>query len=320
MLIRHPSDIAPSDITPPETFRRRREWIKLATAGSLLGLSGALGACARRADEPEPALRRLDGVNRSALSSTEPPTTRKHITSYNNYYEFGTDKQSPARLAGRLEVQPWTVTVDGEVSKPRTFGIEDLRRLPLEERVYRLRCVEAWSMVVPWIGFEFNRIARLVEPTSKAKFVEFVTVAQPQAMPGLRSSVLPWPYTEALRLDEAMHPLTIMAVGLYGEVLPNQNGAPVRLVVPWKYGFKSAKSIVRIRFVEQQPQTTWQTAGPREYGFYSNVNPDVDHPRWSQKKERRIPDLVADRPTLVFNGYGEHVAPLYAGLDLRKFF
>jgi sulfoxide reductase catalytic subunit YedY len=322
MLIQRPPDHQPSEITPREVYQRRRDWLKLAAAGSIGGLTGALGACTPKADEPDVTLglRKLTGASKSAFSTTETVNTYKHVTTYNNYYEFGTDKSDPAAYAKQLSVSPWTVIVEGEVAKPGSFGIEDLLKLPLEERVYRLRCVESWSMVIPWIGFEFNRLALLVEPTSKAKFVEFVTATQPENMLGLRSPVLPWPYTEGLRIDEAMHPLTIMAVGLYGEVLPNQNGAPVRLVVPWKYGFKSAKSIVRIRFVERQPLTTWERSVPGEYGFYSNVNPDVDHARWAQAKERRIPNLVANRPTQLFNGYGDQVAGLYAGLDLRKFF
>lgn len=322
MLIKRLTDTDPSEITPRDFYQRRREWIKLAVMGSFVGLTGTLTACTREAEGPQQTLglRKLTDAKKSALSSSEPATAYKHVTSYNNYYEFGIDKWEPDAYANRLRTDPWSVTVDGEVSKPRTFGIEDLLRFPLEERIYRLRCVEAWSMVIPWIGFELNQLARLVEPTSKAKFVEFVTAAQPENMPGLRSPVLAWPYTEGLRIDEAMHPLTILAVGLYGEVLPNQNGAPVRLVVPWKYGFKSAKSIVRIRFVEKQPVTTWQKAGPSEYGFYSNVNPKVDRIRWSQKKERRIPDLVANRRTQLFNGYGDQVANLYAGLDLQKFY
>ncbi len=316
------NDIRSSEITPQSVHQGRRDWLRFAAAGSIAGLAGALAACGREADAPGTrlGLRKLTSLNKSTLSSAEPQTAYKHVTSYNNYYEFGTDKRDPAIYARQLRLQPWTVVVDGEVAKPRSFGIEELLQLPLEERIYRLRCVEAWSMVVPWIGFEFNQLARLVEPTSKAKYVEFVTAAQPDTMPGLRSSVLPWPYTEGLRIDEAMHPLTILAVGLYGEVLPNQNGAPVRLVVPWKYGFKSAKAIVRIRFVERQPLTTWERSAPGEYGFYSNVNPNVDHVRWVQKKERRIPDLVANRPSLLFNGYGEKVSGLYAGLDLQKFY
>ena len=318
----HTNPPRPCEITPRGVYQRRREWLRFAAAGSIAGLTGSLAACMPEAQAPETTLglRKLPGVSKSALSTAESVNAYKHVTTYNNFYEFGTDKSDPAAYAKHLRVQPWTVLVEGEVAKPRSFGIEDLLRLPLEERIYRLRCVEAWSMVIPWIGFEFNQLARLVEPTSKAKFVEFVTATQPENMIGLRSSVLPWPYTEGLRIDEAMHPLTILAVGLYGEVLPNQNGAPIRLVVPWKYGFKSAKSIVRIRFVERQPLTTWERSVPGEYGFYSNVNPNVDHVRWAQQKERRIPNLVANRPTQLFNGYGDQVARLYAGLDLKKFF
>jgi len=317
MLFKRPSDIRPSEVTPREFYDRRRELMKFAGAGSILGAVGLLGPLAR-AQTAE--LQKLANVKKSLYSTSEPPTAYKHVTSYNNYYEFGTDKEDPARHAKRLKVRPWTVVVEGEVAKPGTFSIEDLLKFPLEERVYRLRCVEAWSMVIPWIGFEFGHLAKLVEPTSRAKFVEFVTAYQPENMPGVRLPVLDWPYTEGLRIDEAMHPLTILAVGLYGEVLPNQNGAPIRLVVPWKYGFKSAKSIVRIRFVETQPKTAWEKAGPQEYGFYSNVNPNVDHPRWTQRRERRIPDFFASRPTQMFNGYSDQVASLYTGLDLKKFF
>ncbi len=318
MLIRRPPDVPPSEITPRRFYECRRELIRFAAAGSILGAAG-LALPRAKAAKKTLGLQKLSSAS-SALSTAEPPTAYNHVTGYNNYYEFGTDKEDPAQFAGRLKVRPWTVAIEGEVAKPRVIGIEELLKFPLEERVYRLRCVEAWSMVVPWIGFEFNRLAKLVEPTSKAKFVEFVTAAQPDAMPGLRRPVLDWPYVEGLRIDEAMHPLTILAVGLYGEVLPNQNGAPVRLVVPWKYGFKSGKSIVRIRFTERQPRTAWEKANPREYGFYSNVNPNVDHPRWSQKRERRIPDFFARRETVIFNGYGEQIAGLYSGMDLRKFF
>ncbi|MBL8318416.1 MAG: protein-methionine-sulfoxide reductase catalytic subunit MsrP [Burkholderiaceae bacterium] len=322
MLTRRSHTTPSSEITPRDRYLRRRDWLRLAAAGSLASLSGALTACSRGADEPGSTLGlgKITGAHTSPLSTDEAITAYRHATTYNNYYEFGTGKSDPASYARQLSGEPWTVVVEGEVAKPRSFGVEDLLRLPLEERIYRLRCVEAWSMVIPWIGFEFNQLAKLVEPTSKARFVEFVTAAQPENMIGLRSSVLHWPYTEGLRIDEAMHPLTILAVGMYGEVLPNQNGAPVRLVVPWKYGFKSAKAIVRIRFVERQPLTTWERAGPGEYGFYSNVNPAVDHVRWAQQKERRIPNLVANRPTQLFNGYGDQVASLYAGLDLKKFF
>jgi sulfoxide reductase catalytic subunit YedY len=316
MLIKRSSDIEPSEITPQRVYERRRELLKLAAAGSVLGAAGLLP----RAQAQTGGLQTLGNLAKSRFSTNEAPTAYQHVTGYINYYEFGTDKNDPPRYAKRLKVRPWTVTVEGEVAKPRTFGIEDLLKLPLEERVYRLRCVEAWSMVIPWAGFEFNELAKLVEPTSKAKFVEFVTAYQPENMPGARLPVLEWPYVEGLRIDEAMHPLTILAVGLYGEILPNQNGAPIRLVVPWKYGFKSGKSIVRIRFVENQPKTAWEKANTREYGFYSNVNPEVDHPRWSQKRERRIPELFARRRTELFNGYGDQVASLYAGMDLKKFY
>jgi sulfoxide reductase catalytic subunit YedY len=319
MLIKRPSDILPSEITPRRFYERRRELLKLAAAGSIVGAAGLL-ARGVRAQEKTLGLQKLENLTKSSLSTKEPLTAYKHVTSYNNYYEFGTEKEDPALYAKRLKVRPWTVVVEGEVAKPRTFRIEDLLKLPLEERIYRLRCVEAWSMVIPWIGFEFNRIAKLVEPTAKAKFVEFVTALQPDTMPGVKLPVLDWPYVEGLRIDEAMHPLTILAVGLYGEVLPNQNGAPIRLVVPWKYGFKSGKSIVRIRFVSEQPKTAWERADAKEYGFYSNVNPSVDHPRWTQKRERRIPDFFAKRETVLFNGYGDQVASLYAGMDLKKFF
>ncbi len=242
------------------------------------------------------------------------------MTQYNNFYEFGTAKEDPAKNAGSLKTRPWTVTVEGEVHKPKIFDIEELLKMaPLEERIYRLRCVEAWSMVIPWVGFSLAELIKRVEPTGNAKFVEFISLQDPEQMPGQKSSVLEWPYREGLRLDEAMHPLTLLAVGLYGEVLPNQNGAPIRVVIPWKYGFKSAKSIVRIRFTEQQPVSSWTQSAPGEYGFYSNVNPEVDHPRWTQAKERRIGEFLK-RKTLPFNGYADQVAQLYAGMDLIKNF
>ncbi len=319
MLIKRPGDILPSAITPPDIYARRREFMKLAAAGSILAAGGLLAPGARGQQGAKTlGLQKLDNVAKSALSTNEKATDYKHVTTYNNYYEFGTEKEEPARYAKALKTRPWNLVVEGEVAKPRTFGIDELLKFPLEERIYRLRCVEAWSMVVPWIGFEFSRLAKLVEPTSKAKFVEFVTAYQPDTMIGTKLPVLDWPYLEGLRIDEAMHPLTLLGVGLYGEVLPNQNGAPIRLIVPWKYGFKSGKSIVRIRFVEKQPRTAWERANPQEYGFYSNVNPSVDHPRWTQKKERRIPDFFAARPTVIFNGYGDQVASLYTGMDLTK--
>ncbi len=313
MLIKRPADIRPSDITPREIYARRREIIKAAGAAALGTLLPAVAA----------AQGRFAGAHKSSYSTDEKAATLKEVTSYNNYYEFGTDKESPAEHAKRLKTSPWTLTVEGEVRRPRTYGIEDLLRFPLEERVYRLRCVEGWSLVIPWIGFELKRLIDQVQPTGKARFVEFVTAYQPENMPGVRLRVLDWPYVEGLRMDEAMHPLAILAVGLYGDVLPNQNGAPVRLVVPWKYGFKSGKSLVKIRFVQQQPATSWSQAAPEEYGFYSNVNPTVDHPRWSQATERRLGegDLFAKkRPTLMFNGYEAQVGSLYAGMDLKKWF
>ncbi|MCA0327985.1 MAG: protein-methionine-sulfoxide reductase catalytic subunit MsrP, partial [Proteobacteria bacterium] len=254
----------------------------------------------------------------------EKSTDYQDATSYNNFYEFGTRKSDPARNAHTLVTSPWTVEIEGLVKKPGKMGLDELLKLaPLEDRVYRLRCVEGWSMVIPWVGYSLAELIKRVEPLGSAKFVEFVTLADPRQMPDLRSGVLDWPYTEALRLDEAQHPLTLLAFGMYGEVLPNQNGAPVRLVVPWKYGFKSAKSIVKIRFVEREPRTAWNKAAANEYGFYSNVNPEVDHPRWSQATERRIGEdglFAKKRKTLLFNGYEAQVGQLYAGMDLRKNF
>ena len=312
MLIRRPADIAPSAITPRALFEDRRAFLR---AAGLLGAGLAAGGLvlprevrAALASQPSP------------LSTTETRTPLKDVTSYNNFYEFGTGKDDPADRAGTLRTRPWTVVVEGECAKPRRWDVEELLRLAtLEERVYRLRCVEGWSMVIPWVGYPLSELVRRAEPNSKAKYVEFTTLLDPKQMPGQRSSVLEWPYVEGLRMDEAMHPLAILCLGLYGELLPNQNGAPVRIVVPWKYGFKSAKSIVRIRFTEAEPRTAWNKAIPGEYGFYSNVNPSVDHPRWSQKRERRIGEF-GKRDTLMFNGYAEQVASLYAGMDLRKFF
>ena len=314
----------PSEITPVATFERRRMLAVGMGAALVGGWLGARNAAAQPAAVPRGAS--LPGT-RSLLAgavSMDKPTALQDIASYNNFYEFGTDKSDPAQNAHTLKTRPWTVMVEGEVRRPGTYGIDDLLKLaPMEERIYRLRCVEGWSMVVPWVGYSLAELIRRVEPTGNAKFVQFVTLADKAQMPGLRSSVLDWPYVEGLRLDEAMHPLAMLAFGVYGQVLPNQNGAPVRLVVPWKYGFKSAKSIVRIRFVEQQPKTSWELAAPEEYGFYSNVNPKVDHPRWSQATERRIGDselFAKKRPTLMFNGYEPQVGQLYAGMDLKKFF
>jgi sulfoxide reductase catalytic subunit YedY len=304
--------IPASAITPKQVWLDRRQWL----AGALAAGTAAGAASEARADD---VIVKLDAPRKAAFSVDAKPTPKKNVVGYNNFYEFGTGKSDPAASAASMKVRPWTVEIGGAVEKPMTLAIEDILKMPLQERVYRFRCVEAWSMVVPWVGVEFNEIAKRVNPTSRAKFVKFTTAEQPEAMTGLRLPYIDWPYVEGLRIDEAMHPLTLLTVGLYGETLPNQNGAPVRAVVPWKYGFKSAKSIVRIRFVEHQPRTSWELAGPREYGFYSNVNPEVDHPRWSQAKERRIGEF-RKRDTLMFNGYGEQVAKLYAGMDLKKNF
>ncbi|MBN2887628.1 MAG: protein-methionine-sulfoxide reductase catalytic subunit MsrP [Chromatiaceae bacterium] len=305
MLIRKPADIAPSEITPPEVWRRRRDLLKGTLA--LAGLAALPGA----------------GAALSADDGGETPTAIEHITQYNNFYEFGAGKRDPSIHAQALVTRPWSIRIDGECEAPREIGIEDiLARYPQEERLYRLRCVEAWAMVIPWQGFPLASLLKDVRPTSRARYVAFETLHDPEQMPGQRRGVLDWPYREGLRIDEAMHPLTLLATGLYGETLPNQNGAPLRLVVPWKYGFKSIKSIVRISLVENQPVTAWNARQPGEYGFYANVNPAVDHPRWSQKTHRMIGEglLAKPRETLPFNGYGEAVAPLYAGMDLRRFF
>jgi sulfoxide reductase catalytic subunit YedY len=312
MLIKKvPTDILPSEITDKATYLNRRQFL---TAGAA-AVAGAL-----MAPGPAAAKTTFNGLKKSPYSVTDTPNSLKDITSYNNFYEFGTDKDTPAALAHTLRTRPWTVSLEGEVKNPKTYDIDSLLRMsPLEERIYRLRCVEGWSMVIPWVGFPLADILKRVEPTSRAKFVEFVSLKDPEQMPGQRARTLDWPYVEGLRLDEAMHPLTLLAVGLYGDVLPNQNGAPIRLVVPWKYGFKSIKSVVRIRLVEQQPVSSWMRAVPDEYGFYSNVNPTVDHPRWSQARERRLGEF-GKRETLMFNGYAEQVAGLYRGMDLKKNF
>ncbi|WP_374244742.1 protein-methionine-sulfoxide reductase catalytic subunit MsrP [Zoogloea sp.] len=307
MLIRRPDDIPPSEIADPAVYRARRRFM---TQAGGLALATALPA-ARAA----PAS--LGPLTASPLSTAEPATSRRAVTGYNNFYELGTDKADPAENAFRLRPAPWTVRVEGLVNKPRSFTIEELLKLaPLEERIYRMRCVEGWSMVIPWVGFPLASLLRQVDPQGSAKYVEFVSHYDKATM---TRGVLDWPYLEGLRLDEARHPLTLLAVGLFGEVLPVQNGAPIRLVVPWKYGFKGGKSIVAIRLVEKQPVTTWMKAGPSEYGFYANVNPEVDHPRWSQATERRIGEFTKRR-TLMFNGYAEQVASLYGGLDLRRNF
>ncbi|GGH06817.1 protein-methionine-sulfoxide reductase catalytic subunit MsrP [Alsobacter metallidurans] len=306
-----PPPIAPSEITPQSVFLDRRRFMQGAAALGALGAGGGSALAAPAA---------LAAPRNAAFSVDAEPTPKKLVTGYNNYYEFGTGKYDPAASADQMKTRPWTIEVGGEVEKPQTIDIEALLKMQLQERVYRFRCVEAWSMVVPWVGLEFNQLAKMVGPTSKAKYVKFTTAMQPETMPGLRVPVLDWPYVEGLRIDEAMHPLTLLTLGVYGEILPNQNGAPVRIIVPWKYGFKSVKSIVKIEFVEQQPGTAWNKAAANEYGFYSNVNPNVDHPRWTQKRERALPALFASRQTEIFNGYGDQVASLYAGMDLKSNF
>ncbi|MGC1584504.1 MAG: protein-methionine-sulfoxide reductase catalytic subunit MsrP [Rhodomicrobium sp.] len=307
--------IASSEITPQEVYLRRREFI-----GGALALA-ALGSL------PQPAGSAPLSFSKGAFSTDEPLTPKSDVTSYNNFYEFGVDKSDPAAYAASLKTSPWSVKIDGMVTKPATYTLEDiLKPVALEERVYRLRCVEGWSMVIPWNGFPLSALLQRAGPLGSAKYVAFESIVRPSELRGQKGWFQPleWPYVEGLRLDEAMHPLTILAVGLYGETLPNQDGAPIRLVVPWKYGFKSIKSIVRISLVEKQPPTSWNRQAPNEYGFYSNVNPEVDHPRWSQKTERRIGDgnglFAKRRPTLMFNGYGDQVASLYAGMDLAKYF
>ncbi len=315
---------AASEITPRAVYRDRRRVVQGLAAGAALAL---LPGASPRAQAARPGKLAPLAAVRSTVAGAyamDKPTSYSDVTRYNNFYEFGTDKSDPARDAGTLRTRPWTVGIEGAVKKPGTYDIDALLKLaPMEERVYRLRCVEGWSMVVPWIGYSLAELIRRVEPTGNARYVQFVTLADRAQMPGLSMGVLDWPYVEGLRMDEAMHPLTLLTFGLYGEVLPNQDGAPVRVVVPWKYGFKSGKSIVKIRFVEQQPKTSWNSAIPDEYGFYSNVNPQVDHPRWSQATERRIGEdglFAKRRPTLMFNGYEPQVGQLYAGMDLRKYY
>jgi sulfoxide reductase catalytic subunit YedY len=319
MLIKRAADIRSSEITDKKLYLNRREFLGTSAATAAAVAAGALGTEALlQAATPAPHGRKLDNVKKSALSVDEKPNKWEDITTYNNYYEFGIDKDSPSMLARNYKTEPWTVAIEGECAKKGNMPLEDiLKGQTLEERIYRHRCVEAWSMVIPWVGFPLADLIKKCEPTSKAKYIEFTTAYDMKQMPGLRSPVLRWPYVEGLRMDEAMHPLTIMVVGLYGEVLPNQDGAPLRLAVPWKYGFKHVKSIVKIRFTEKQPLNTWQESAPQEYGFYANVNPSVDHPRWTQSTERRIGEFLR-RKTLMFNGYGDQVASLYTGMDLRR--
>jgi sulfoxide reductase catalytic subunit YedY len=314
------ASIQPSDITPKEVFEQRRQWIKLAAAGAF-GIANA-EFFARQAFAQS---NKLAATANPKYFLSDKLTSYKDITSYNNFYEFGTDKSEPARYAQSLKTKPWTITVEGLVNKPKVWDIDSLMKLSgLEERVYRLRCVEGWSMVIPWIGYSLAHLIKASEPQGSAKYVEFISLADPKQMPGVNNRVLDWPYTEGLRLDEAMNDLTLLTFGLYGEVLPKQNGAPVRIVVPWKYGFKSAKSIVKIRFTDKEPATSWKVSAPYEYGFYSNVNPSVNHPRWSQATERRIGaegGIFAPKiKTLPFNGYADQVAHLYKDMDLRKYY
>ncbi len=318
MLIKKPSDIASSEITPKWLYVNRRKFM----TGAAMAGAAAIGYKAFEMFSPSESAQAGTKLQytKGPFSTDEKPTPYKDVTTYNNFYEFSTDKSGPSELAGAFKPLPWTISIEGEVMKSKKIDYDALTKLaPLEERIYRHRCVEGWSIVVPWIGFPLKALIDYAQPKSTAKFVQFETVYRPSEMPGLNRAVLNWPYVEGLRLDEAQNPLTLMAVGLYGETLPNQNGAPIRLVVPWKYGFKSIKSIVKIRFVKNQPKTTWNESAPNEYGFYSNVNPNVDHPRWSQAKERRLGEFFK-RPTLMFNGYGDQVASMYNGMDLRKDF
>jgi len=321
MLIKKAADLRESDVTPKDTFLKRRDFLAVAGSAAVgvatngFGLAGTPDVFAQN-----PAAQKLTNLKKSPFSTDEKLNSYKDITTYNNFYEFGLDKADPGKYAHTLKPKPWSVVVEGQCGKPGTYNIEDIMKYaPLEERIYRLRCVEAWSMVIPWIGYPLSEFLKRCEPTSKAKFVEFRTLVDTKQMPGQTEPALNWPYVEGLRMDEAMHPLTLLGLGLYGEVMPNQNGAPIRLVIPWKYGFKSIKSIVRVRFVETEPINTWKQQQSSEYGFYANVNPQVDHPRWTQGSERRLGEFFR-RKTLPFNGYGDQVASLYTGMDLRKFY
>ncbi len=320
MLIKRAPDLNYSDVTPKRVYMNRRLFLQQASlAGGALLVGNTLWNLVSPSTSVL-ATTKLAGLAKSPFSTSEKQTPYQDVTHYNNFYEFGTGKTDPAANAGNFRTAPWSVSVEGEVKKPRKFAMDEILKLaPLEERIYRHRCVEAWSIVVPWIGYSFNVLAKLVEPTSQAKFVAFESYYDPRQMPEGRNAGIELPYVEGLRLDEAMHPLTLLTVGMYEETLPNQDGAPVRMVIPWKYGFKSIKSLVKIRFVKDQPPTTWNLASAHEYGFYSNVNPNVDHPRWSQAKERRLGEFFR-RPTLAFNGYGDQVASFYNGMDLKRYF
>jgi methionine sulfoxide reductase catalytic subunit len=319
MLFKKSSDIASSEITPKDVYLNRRRFL---TGAAVAGVAAAAGFAFRELGSPSvvtEANAKIDGVKKSSFSTTETQTPFKDVSSYNNFYEFSTDKYEPADVAKNFKTRPWTVTIDGLVKKKLQLDVDTILKMAApEERIYRHRCVEGWSIVVPWVGFSLSELIKVADPLGKAKFVEFTTLLDPKQMPGQRVPVLQWPYVEGLRMDEAMHPLALLCFGMYGETLPNQNGAPLRIVIPWKYGFKSAKSIVRIRFTDQQPMNSWQLSASNEYGFYSNVNPNVDHPRWSQARERRLGEITK-RPTLMFNGY-DQVAGLYSGMDLKKNF
>ena len=320
MLIQRAPDIRSSEITDKKVYLNRRDFLRAAGVTGAAAAAGILGASATAEAKGAPHGRLLLNVDHSFPKPDDKINAWEDITSYNNFYEFGIDKDDPERNATKFKTTPWTVTIDGECNKKGVMNIEDvIKGETLQNRVYRHRCVEAWSMVIPWVGFPLANLIKRLEPTSKAKYIEFTSLADSRQMPGVRDPVLAWPYKEGLRMDEAMHPLTLMVVGLYDEVLPNQNGAPLRVAIPWKYGFKHGKSIVKIRFVEKQPLNSWQEAASNEYGFYANVNPTVDHPRWTQATERRIGEFFR-RKTLMFNGYGDQVASLYTGMDLRRNF
>jgi len=319
MLLRRHAPIPSSEITDKTAYLWRREFIQAAALTTVGVAAGALGTD-EAAAQSWPRVKIPGTIEKSGWGKGEKLNEYQDIATYNNFYEFGTEKGDPAVNAHTLKPTPWKVKIEGLVNKPADYNLEDIvKPQALEERIYRLRCVERWSMVIPWVGFPLSTLLKRIEPKSTAKYVEFTTLLNPQQMPGQRRQVLEWPYVEGLRLDEAMHPLTILAVGLYGEYLPNQNGAPIRLVVPWKYGFKSIKSIVRIRLTDREPMNSWQLSAPDEYGFYSNVNPERDHPRWSQARERRIGEFLM-RPTVIFNGYGDQVASLYTGMDLKRYY
>ncbi len=321
MLIKKSSDIRESEVTPESVYLNRREILRASAAGAVGAIAGTLlpqGALAGPAAAQ--VGRQLPDVVPSPYSTDEEPHSWEQLTTYNNFYEFGMAKEDPAQYAHEMTTEPWTVKVDGKVGKPGDYSVDDLiEPSRLEERIYRFRCVEAWSAVIPWVGVPLKDVLTRLEPEAGAKYVAFETLRRPSEMRGQRTRALEWPYVEGLRMDEAMNPLTLLAVGLYGRELPNQNGAPIRLVVPWKYGYKSIKSIVRIRLVDREPPTSWNIANPREYGFYSNVNPEVDHPRWSQRTERPLGGFFKNKETLMFNGYADQVADLYAGMDLRRY-